>query len=100
MAITRRCFGLAALGGTLALPVLSHPVRATAAPAGAQVPGVYRIKVGAFEITVLSDGWIPLEPKVFVGDAATTGKLLERAFLPRDAVATSVNEWVVNTGDN
>jgi glyoxylase-like metal-dependent hydrolase (beta-lactamase superfamily II) len=100
MAITRRCFGLAALGGTLALPVLSYPARATAAPAGTQVPGVYRIKVGAFEITVLSDGWVPLEPKVFLGDSDTAAKLLDRAFLPKDKVATSVNEWVVNTGDN
>jgi glyoxylase-like metal-dependent hydrolase (beta-lactamase superfamily II) len=100
MAVTRRCFGLATLGGVLALPALARPALAKAPPTGAQVPGIYRIKVGAFEITVLSDGWVPLEAKLFSGDPATTAKLLERAFLPKDAVATSVNEWVVNTGDS
>src|SRR5262249_24953873 len=100
MALTRRRFGLAALGGALALPALARPARAKAPPAGTHLPGIYRMKVGAFEITALSDGWVPLDLKLFTGDSASAAKLLERAFLPTDAVPTAVNEWVVNTGDS
>ncbi len=53
MNITRRSFGLAALGGML-LPVL--PAIAKAPFAGSQAAGVYRLKVGGFEVTVLNDG--------------------------------------------
>jgi glyoxylase-like metal-dependent hydrolase (beta-lactamase superfamily II) len=71
-----------------------------AAPfAGTQMPGVYRLKVGAFEVTVLSDGNLPFEPHLFAGDPARAQKLLERAFVPREAPTTSVNAWLVNTGD-
>ena len=38
--------------------------------AGVQAPSVYRHKVGAFEITVLSDGNLALEATVFHGDQA------------------------------
>jgi glyoxylase-like metal-dependent hydrolase (beta-lactamase superfamily II) len=94
MQLTRRSFGLAALSGVLAAPALAR------APfAGAQAPGVYRLKVGAFEITVLNDGWLPLEAKVFSGDPTTAPRLLDAGFLPKDAIPTSVNEWLVNTGD-
>lgn len=96
MHVTRRSFGLAALGGAL---LSACPAMARAPFAGAQAPGVYRTKVGAFEVTVLSDGWVPLKREVFSGDADGAAKLLERAFLPKDAVPTAVNEWLINTGD-
>src|SRR5437667_8865245 len=96
MQITRRRFGLAAFGGVL-LPAV--PALSKAPVSGAQVPGVYRQKVGAFEVTVLSDGWLPIETKIFSGDPASAEKLLENAFLPKDATPTAVNEWLVNTGD-
>jgi hypothetical protein len=60
--------------------------------ASEQVLGVYRLKVGAFEITVLSDGNLPLETKLFSGDLARAEKMLEDAFLPKEATPTSVNE--------
>src|ERR1700675_1241777 len=94
MHLTRRSFGLAALSGALACPAL-----AKAPFAGVQAPGVYRLKVGGFEVTVLSDGWLPLEANIFSGDPTTAPKLLEASFLPKDAIPTSVNEWLVNTGD-
>src|ERR1700730_8791585 len=95
MTITRRTFGLAALGALVA----PAPALAKSPFAGAQAPGVYRLKVGGFEVTVLSDGYLPIETKIFSGDAEGAAKLLERAFLPKDATVTSVNEWVINTGD-
>jgi glyoxylase-like metal-dependent hydrolase (beta-lactamase superfamily II) len=96
MHITRRSFALAALSSTILPPL---PALAKAPFKGTQTPGVYRQKVGAFEVTVLSDGFLPLDPKIFTGDAAEAAKLLDSAFLPKDAIATSVNEWLVNTGD-
>jgi len=99
MPITRRSFAFAALGGALLPAVPALPALAKAPFAGAQAPGVYRLKLGGFEVTVLSDGTLPLETKIFSGDPAGAAKLLESAFLPKDAVVTSVNEWLVNTGD-
>jgi len=67
--------------------------------AGKQAPGVYRFKVGAFEVTVLSDGNLAIDRPLFTGDAAGTDKLLQSAFLPQGAIPTCVNDWLVNTGD-
>jgi glyoxylase-like metal-dependent hydrolase (beta-lactamase superfamily II) len=92
---TRRSFGLAALGGAV-LPAL--PAAAKAPLDSAQAPGVYRTKVGSFEVTVLNDGWLPIESKNYSGDAAGAAKLLQAAFLP-DATPTAVNQWLINTGD-
>jgi hypothetical protein len=75
------------------------PALAKAACAGTQAPASIHRKAGAFEVTVLSDGFVPSEPKIFTGDAAGTAKLLDSAFLPKGAFATSVNEWLVNAGD-
>ena len=66
--------------------------------AGTQAPGVYRLKVGAFEVTVLSDGNLAIDRRLFKGDAAGADKLLEAAFLPEGPIPTCVNEWLVNTG--
>jgi glyoxylase-like metal-dependent hydrolase (beta-lactamase superfamily II) len=96
MNITRRSFGLAALGG-MVLPAL--PAIAKAPFAGAQAAGVYRLKVGSFEVTVLNDGWLPIETKLFTGSAEGAAKLVESSFLPKDGTPTAVNEWLVNTGD-
>jgi glyoxylase-like metal-dependent hydrolase (beta-lactamase superfamily II) len=86
---------LAALGGA-ALPAL--PALAKAPQDSGQVAGVYRTKVGNFEVTVLNDGWLPIESKNYSGDAAGAAKSLNAAFLP-DATPTPVNQWLVNTGD-
>src|SRR5262249_23948077 len=37
--------------------------------------------------------------KLFSGDLARAEKLLEDAFLPKEATQTAVNEWLINTGD-
>jgi hypothetical protein len=36
--------------------------------AGTQAPGFYRTKVGAYEVTVLSDGGLALDQTLFAGD--------------------------------
>ena len=97
MEITRRSFGLATAGAAL-LPVL--PAAAKEAPAGTQVPGIYRMKVGSYEVTILNDGTAALPTKYYSGDPAGAAKLLENAFAPSKEMApTSFNEWLINTGD-
>jgi glyoxylase-like metal-dependent hydrolase (beta-lactamase superfamily II) len=97
MQLTRRSFGLAAAGSAL-LPVL--PSAAKEAPAGAQAPGVYRLKVGAIEVTVLNDGSAALPTKYFSGDPEGAAKLLDAAFVANKEMApTTFNEWLINTGD-
>jgi hypothetical protein len=49
--------GAAAVGAAAALTPFGTPsVRATVPPAGAQAPGFYRYKVGAYECTSINDG--------------------------------------------
>lgn len=67
--------------------------------AGAQAHGIYRLKVGAFEVTILSDGNLPFQAELFTGDPARAQKLLEDAFVPKQNPTTSVNAWLVNTGN-
>jgi glyoxylase-like metal-dependent hydrolase (beta-lactamase superfamily II) len=96
MHITRRSFGLAALGGML-LPAV--PAIAKAPFAGTQAAGIYRLKVGGFEVTVLNDGWLGIETKMFTGSPDGAAKLLEQSFQPAAEITTHVNEWLVNTPD-
>jgi len=96
MNITRRSFGLAALGGIF-VPAL--PAIAKAPFAGVQAAGIYRRKVGDLEVTVVNDGLFAVEAKLFTGSAEGASKLLESSFLPRDVIPTAVNEWLINTTD-
>jgi glyoxylase-like metal-dependent hydrolase (beta-lactamase superfamily II) len=65
-----------------------------------QAPGIYRLKVGAYEVTVLNDGSAALPTKYFSGDADGAVKLLQNAFAPSTEVApTTFNAWLINTGD-
>jgi hypothetical protein len=96
MAVTRRSIGLAALGGALLSAV---PALAKTPAAGAQAAGVYRVKVGALEVTVLNDGSAALPTKFFSGDPTGVAKLMEAAFTPGDMAPTTFNEWLINTGD-
>ncbi len=88
--------------GTLAAPALASlggPALARAPAAGAQVPGLYRLKVGAFEVTAVSDGTVGLDLALFSGiDKAEAERQLQAAYLPAP-IPTSVNAYVVNTGD-
>ncbi len=76
-----------------------------AAQAGApqvktQVPGWYRTMVGDFEVTALYDGYIDLDPKQLLKftHAGEIERGMARAFQPGPKVQTSVNAYLVNTG--
>ena len=63
-----------------------------------QAPGFYRLMVGDFEVTALSDGTNPLLAHgLLQGDAGHIADLLRRGFLS-DPVETSHNAYLINTG--
>lgn len=64
-----------------------------------QAPGWYRMMLGSFEITALSDGTVALPVDKLLSNVkpATVEQLLARAHL-KAPVETSVNGYLVNTG--
>src|SRR6478752_2976477 len=87
------------LAGTAAALLPTLPALARAPPTAAQVPGIYRRKLGDIEITAILDGYVPLGAKSFTGgDPGDVPRLVAEAGLT-DALPTSVNAFVVNTKD-
>ncbi|UVK37437.1 MBL fold metallo-hydrolase [Mesorhizobium sp. AR10] len=93
---TRRAF-LAAGCFCLACS-FAPPLFADAPMAKSQAPGFYRLPLGDFEITALSDGSNMLPAtKLLQGDPARIEEALKRNYLG-DFVETSHNSFLVNTG--
>lgn len=67
--------------------------------AKSQAPGWYRMKLGSFEVTALSDGTVelPVDKLLTNIPAPTIASLLARSYL-KAPVETSVNGYLVNTG--
>jgi glyoxylase-like metal-dependent hydrolase (beta-lactamase superfamily II) len=83
----------AALGGTAAF--------AATPKATAQGPGVYRTRLGDYQLTAIYDGtWFVKIDDAFVRNAsgAAVNKALEAAFLPPDILPVSFTVLLVNTG--
>ena len=85
-----------------ALAVAANPAAAAAPENGKQLPGVYRYKIGGYELTALYDGiWYrPITDK-FIRNApfAEVEHALDEAFMPHDKLATPFTALVVNTGN-
>lgn len=97
MRVTRETvMGLVALTAAVLFLQSAH---AAAPPVKAQAPGYYRMMLGDFEITVLSDGTLALDVKKILTNITPirVEQLLKRSFLA-DPVETSVNAFLVNTG--
>src|SRR5665213_3860624 len=101
MELTRRhaLTGAAAIATAPLLP--SGPAHAAAPIVEKQAPSFYRYKVGAIEVTVVSDGrnTFPLEDS-FITNAKKeeVNAALEKAFLPRDLFTIYFAPIVLNTG--
>lgn len=92
-----------AIAASLATAALADApaARAAAPPVGAQVPGLYRLKVGGIEVTCVSDGTIALPSAIF-GEAnqAEARRVLAEAFIdPAQPIPCALNTFLVNTGD-
>ena len=84
------CLGVASL-----TPLPAH---AGAAMVRTQAPGYYRVMLGDFEITVLSDGSNALAAtRLLQGAPSQITEGLRRHFLG-DTVATAHNGFLINTG--
>lgn len=64
------------------VPILPLAAKAAALPAGTQAPGFYRVWVGDFEVTALSDGTVavPLDTLLNGVDKAEIATLMQRNF--------------------
>ena len=93
--------GAAALAATSVPELATRTARAAAPATGQQGPGIYRYKIGSFEITAINDGtWYrPLDDK-FVKNApfADVQKALSDQFLPTDKIPIPFTTLMVNTG--
>ena len=92
----------AALSTFAGLPLLVLPstiVSAAAPLAKSSPPGYYRMMLGDFEVTALSDGTVDLTVADLLTNttAAKIRSALARAYL-KDPVETSVNAYLINTG--
>jgi len=91
--------GAATVTAATALPPFVA-ARAAAPPIGKQAPGIYRYKVGSFELTVVTDGGNnnPLPDNFISAPRADVNAALTADFLPADRVIGAYNPAVVNTG--
>jgi glyoxylase-like metal-dependent hydrolase (beta-lactamase superfamily II) len=103
MQLTRRNLMATAAAAAVAPAALAAlgSAQAAAPPAGKQVAGIYRYKLGEFEVTVLLDGALraPKPENVVVNQPfAEVQKALEAAYLPNDRIVNVFTPFVVNTG--
>lgn len=87
-----------AVPAAAALPALAAPP----AQQRTQVPGFYRMALGAVEVTAVYDGYVDLDPKILTGIAANDIQgLIARMFQDSTpGVQTAVNAFLVHTGQN
>lgn len=87
------------LGALAVSSLLLGGAHAAAPMVKTQAPGYYRVMVGDFEVTALSDGTVALPmDKVLTGTTpAHVKEALARAFV-KTPLDTSVNSYLVNTG--
>ena len=88
-----RALAVAAIGLAFATAHAEAPM------AKAQAPGWYRMNLGSFEVTALSDGTValPVDKLLTHSTPAQVKGLLARSYL-KAPVETSVNAFLVNTG--
>jgi len=84
---------------TLALVAVCAAAHAGPPPVKGQAPGWYRMALGQFEITALSDGTVKLPVDQLLSNTTpvAVNRMLARQYL-KAPVETSVNGYLVNTG--
>jgi hypothetical protein len=96
--LTRRSF-LIASGVCVACSTPHGPLDADARMVRSEAPGFYRLMVGDYEVTVLSDGKNPLAAtKLLQGDSSRIADALKSNFLG-EQVETSHNSFLISAGD-
>ena len=101
--VNRRSFlstaATAAVGGAAAGSLIV-PAQAATPIVGTQLPQVYRRKLGAYEITVLGDGYLDLPHQIWADlNSETIDGYLDDAFVPTGSIRNGVNAYLINTGE-
>jgi glyoxylase-like metal-dependent hydrolase (beta-lactamase superfamily II) len=99
--VSRRAALAGAAITALAPLAASLPARANAPPVGKQAPGIYRYKVGDYEITAVTDGvTITPRPDNYVPNASKeeVAAALAANYLAPDKATHSYTPIVINTG--
>ena len=80
---------------------LAPDTHASAPMVQTQVPGYYRIQLGRFEITALNDGETHIDSKLLnhIGNDRLRA-MLAAQFVDYPKMPTSVNAYLINTGDH
>jgi glyoxylase-like metal-dependent hydrolase (beta-lactamase superfamily II) len=88
------------LRASLLAACLATAAAHAAGPMQKTQPGYYRMMLGDFEVTALSDGTValPVDQLLTNTTPGKVGKALARSYL-KSPVETSVNGYLVNTGD-
>jgi glyoxylase-like metal-dependent hydrolase (beta-lactamase superfamily II) len=83
-----------------ALARAESPTAPVAADPQLQGAGIYKMKIGAIDVTLLSDGGFPMDPSAFFPkqDAASVEAAAKDAFVDPKVVAGHVNMLLVQTG--
>lgn len=90
--------GMALAAGTVASLPLAAVARAPVV--GTQAPGYYRIKLGDYEITALSDGSIELPlARLYENIEESEAEAILAGYFQPNPTEVSVNAYLVNTGD-
>jgi len=97
-ALTRRA--LLAGSAAASFAAAAAPASAETAPSERAAPGVFRYKIGSYELTALYDGiWYrPIDDKFIKAPFAEVERALDQAFMPHDRLATPFTTLIVNTG--
>jgi glyoxylase-like metal-dependent hydrolase (beta-lactamase superfamily II) len=97
--LTRRNVFGGAAAAALGSACLS--ARAEAPTRNAATPGIYRYRIGSYELTAIYDGiWYRPIDNDFIRNApfAEVENALDQAFMPHDKLATPFTTLIVNTG--
>jgi len=99
--VSRRHLLAGAAAAALVPAVPMRPARAAVPPAGKQVPGIYRQKLGDFELTQLTDGAArrPVSNGYVVNISKEEAVAeTEKLHYPKDQVVVPFNPLLINTG--
>ena len=92
--------GAFALGGALVAPHFANAQGAASKPSGRNA-GIYRFRLGAFEVTVLSDGSFTIPSPLLAANLteAERKEFMQANYLGTDTFRVQINVVLVNAGD-
>lgn len=101
MAISRRTFLTGAIATSFALPATGRLLAQTAQPPMPRNSGIYRFKLGNFNLISISDGTLSVPAAIFAGNAKPEElkQVLQQGF-QGETLSADCNVLLVDTGQN